>query len=172
MRLGRYTLFASTLLAASSACACPIPGDSLFAHGFENGSGVFRYVLAAAPNNSGNGSFAQPWKTIQYAADHLAAGDTACVRAGTYNEIVAPTHYGSAAAGPVTVDLTLSGPQNTGEGSDTFLGIENLIGSHFADTLIGNGSNRTLFAFTHGRGVFRATLAPLGAPAIFANGYE
>lgn len=38
--------------------------------------------------------------------------------------------------------------------------------------LIGNASNRTLFAFTHGRGAFRATLAPLGASEMFANGYE
>ena len=101
--MGRCTLIALILLVAGRVAACPIPGDSLFTHGFENGTGIFRYVSAAAPNNNGNGSFAQPWKTIQYAADHLAAGDTACVRAGTYNEIVAPTHYGSATAGPVTL---------------------------------------------------------------------
>lgn len=101
--MGRWTLIALTLLAASGVSACPIPGDSLFTNSFDSGTGVFRYVSAAAPNNNGNGSFAQPWKTIQYASDHLAAGDTACVRAGTYNEIVAPTHYGSAAAGPVTL---------------------------------------------------------------------
>lgn len=38
--------------------------------------------------------------------------------------------------------------------------------------LIGDANNRTLFAFTHGRGVFRAALAPIGGSAIFSNGYE
>src|SRR5689334_7493387 len=99
----RCALIGLALLAASGLNACPIPGDSVFTHGFEQGSGVFRYVSAAAPNNNGTGSFAQPWKTLQYAADHLSPGDTACVPAGTYNEIVAPTHFGSAAAGPVTL---------------------------------------------------------------------
>ena len=50
--------------------------------------------------------------------------------------------YATAAAG-VTVDLTIAGAQNTlGAGIDTLLGIENLIGSGFADTLTGDdGAN-------------------------------
>ena len=36
----------------------------------------------------------------------------------------------------------------------------------------GSPGTRTLFAFTHGRGVFRANLAPPGVPTIFANGFE
>jgi len=47
--------------------------------------------------------------------------------------------YGSAAAG-VTVSLALPGTQNTGgAGTDTLVGIENLDGSAFADTLSGDG---------------------------------
>lgn len=91
------------LFAAAPAQACPRPGDTLFSSEFEAGSGVYRYVSAAAANNSGAGSYAQPWKTIQYAADHVAAGDTVCVRGGTYSELIAPTHYGSAVAGVVTL---------------------------------------------------------------------
>jgi Ca2+-binding RTX toxin-like protein len=49
--------------------------------------------------------------------------------------------YAEATAG-VTVDLTVAGPQATGEGTDTLVGIENLTGSAFADTLKGDaGSN-------------------------------
>jgi Ca2+-binding RTX toxin-like protein len=43
------------------------------------------------------------------------------------------------ASGPVSVDLTKPAPQATGAaGSDTFDGIENAIGSEYADTLIGD----------------------------------
>jgi Ca2+-binding RTX toxin-like protein len=47
--------------------------------------------------------------------------------------------------GPVTVNLSLAGAQNTGgAGSDTLVSIENLIGSNFNDTLTGNAFNNTL----------------------------
>ena len=101
MRFWVFSILA--LLAIGDAGACPIPGDSVFTHGFELGSGVYRYVSAGAANNSGDGSYAQPWKTIQYAADHVSAGDTVCVRGGTYSEILAPTHFGSPTAGVVTL---------------------------------------------------------------------
>ena len=46
------------------------------------------------------------------------------------------------APGGVTVDLTISGPQNTFQaGTDTLTNIENLRGSAFNDTLTGNGSS-------------------------------
>jgi Ca2+-binding RTX toxin-like protein len=46
--------------------------------------------------------------------------------------------YAAAGSG-VTVDLTLAGPQNTvGAGIDTLAGIENLTGSDYNDTLIGD----------------------------------
>uniref|UniRef100_UPI001A9CF6BE Ig-like domain-containing protein n=1 Tax=Pseudomonas sp. 51_B TaxID=2813573 RepID=UPI001A9CF6BE len=52
--------------------------------------------------------------------------------------------YASATAG-VTVDLSLSGPQDTGAaGVDTLTGIENLIGSDYNDTLIGDAADNTL----------------------------
>ena len=43
-------------------------------------------------------------------------------------------------AGPITVDLALSFPQNTGAGSQQIAGIENLYGSDGEDVLTGNGS--------------------------------
>ena len=52
--------------------------------------------------------------------------------------------YAAASAG-VTVDLSVTGPQNTkGAGTDTLTAIERLIGSAFADTLSGGASNDSL----------------------------
>lgn len=45
----------------------------------------------------------------------------------------------------VTVDLSVTGPQDTGgSGLDEFISIENLIGSEFADTLTGDSGNNSL----------------------------
>jgi len=50
--------------------------------------------------------------------------------------------YTDAAVG-VTVDLSVTGAQATGDGSDTISGVENLIGSAFDDSLTGDaGANR------------------------------
>ena len=48
----------------------------------------------------------------------------------------------AAAAGAVTVDLSIAGAQVTGDGTDTLVSIENLTGSALGDTLTGNaGAN-------------------------------
>ena len=50
------------------------------------------------------------------------------------------------ATGGVTVDLNLQGTaQNTGQGMDTLVGIENVSGTWFADTLIGDGGDNYLW---------------------------
>ena len=41
----------------------------------------------------------------------------------------------AAATVGVTVDLTVTGAQNTGQGSDTFSGVENVIGSNLNDLI-------------------------------------
>ena len=46
----------------------------------------------------------------------------------------------SAASSGVTVDLSVSTAQNTGQGNDTFVSIEEITGSAHADTLTGNNS--------------------------------
>jgi serralysin len=49
-------------------------------------------------------------------------------------------------ASAVTVNLSITTAQNTvGAGNDTLLNIENLTGSGFADTLIGNAANNLIF---------------------------
>jgi Ca2+-binding RTX toxin-like protein len=72
--------------------------------------------------------------------------------------------YAEASAG-VTVDLALAGPQNTGEGVDTLISIENLTGSAFADTLKGTSGDNAL---TGGAG--DDTLVSLGGNDILDGG--
>ncbi|SEJ27527.1 S-layer family protein, partial [Pseudomonas sp. NFACC07-1] len=60
---------------------------------------------------------------------------------GTGNDTVSYAHATSA----VTVNLGLLAAQNTlGAGTDTLIGIENLVGSNFNDTLTGDGASNRL----------------------------
>ncbi|MFQ5613249.1 MAG: endo alpha-1,4 polygalactosaminidase [Anaerolineae bacterium] len=54
------------------------------------------YYVAPTGNDANPGSQAQPWRTIQKAANTLTAGDTVYIRAGTYPEQVTPLNSGSA----------------------------------------------------------------------------
>jgi parallel beta-helix repeat protein len=54
------------------------------------------YYVSKSGNNSNPGTEAQPWKTIQKAANTLTAGDTVYIKAGTYNERVVPKNSGNA----------------------------------------------------------------------------
>jgi Ca2+-binding RTX toxin-like protein len=54
------------------------------------------------------------------------------------------TDTGSYSASLTAVDASLATNSATGEGSDTFLGVENLLGSSKADTLTGSGTNNRL----------------------------
>jgi len=56
------------------------------------------YYVAPNGDDDAPGSAAQPWRTIQHAAETMTAGDTAYIRAGTYREQVTPRHSGSAGA--------------------------------------------------------------------------
>lgn len=56
---------------------------------------------------------------------------------GAGNDIVS---YASA-PGPVTVNLAVTTAQTTGQGTDTLIGFEGVIGSAFADTLTGSSAN-------------------------------
>jgi hypothetical protein len=59
--------------------------------------GVIYYVAPApAGSDSNPGTKAQPWETIQKAADTLIAGDTVYIRAGTYEEQIIAQNSGSA----------------------------------------------------------------------------
>lgn len=56
------------------------------------------YYVSTGGNNSGNGSSSNPWKTIDFGAHQLKAGDELVVKAGTYQERVWIDKGGSAAA--------------------------------------------------------------------------
>ena len=53
------------------------------------------YYVAMDGDDGNPGTFDLPWRTIQYAADTLQAGDTVYIRAGQYNERVIPQNSGS-----------------------------------------------------------------------------
>ena len=50
----------------------------------------------------------------------------------------------AAAGGAVAIDLRLTGPQDTGFGTDTLISIEGLIGSAFDDVLVGNAADNRI----------------------------
>lgn len=60
------------------------------------------YYVATTGSDGNPGTLAEPWRTIQHAADNMAAGDTVLVRGGVYEEAVTINVSGSAAAGAVT----------------------------------------------------------------------
>jgi len=96
-------VIASLLLASAAmahASGCVRPGDSLFADNFQPAGNV--YYVAKSGRNAADGSLPQPWLTIQHAVARAVAGDTVCVRAGVYNEIVSINTSGTAAA-PLTL---------------------------------------------------------------------
>ncbi len=61
-------------------------------------SGKTFYVNAASGWDSNPGTEAQPWRSIQRAADVMAAGDTAVVAAGSYPERITATRSGASGA--------------------------------------------------------------------------
>jgi parallel beta-helix repeat protein len=54
------------------------------------------YYVSTDGNDDDPGTEAQPWRTIQKAAETLVAGDTVYIKAGTYQERVIPQNSGSA----------------------------------------------------------------------------
>jgi hypothetical protein len=60
------------------------------------------HYVATTGKDSNAGTRAAPWRTIQKAANTVAAGSVVCVRGGTYNEMVVVNVSGSAAGGYIT----------------------------------------------------------------------
>jgi parallel beta-helix repeat protein len=53
------------------------------------------YYVATTGSDANPGTESLPWRTIQKAANTLAAGDTAYIRAGTYSEPISPQNSGT-----------------------------------------------------------------------------
>jgi hypothetical protein len=57
----------------------------------EDSSGVScTYYVSPSGSDANTGTFAEPWKTVQKAFDTATAGQTVCLRGGTYPESVLP----------------------------------------------------------------------------------
>ena len=60
------------------------------------------YYVATTGSDSNPGTEAQPWRTVQHAADTMVAGDTVYIRGGIYNENVQTMNSGNATEGYIT----------------------------------------------------------------------
>src|ERR1039458_5768743 len=60
------------------------------------------YYVSPSGSDAAAGTQDQPFATIQVAVNHLNAGDTLYVRAGSYHEMVTVNQSGTAAA-PITI---------------------------------------------------------------------
>lgn len=60
------------------------------------------YVASTSGSDQAAGSATAPFRTVQHLVSQLSAGQTGCLRAGTYNENVTFSHSGAAAA-PITL---------------------------------------------------------------------
>jgi len=60
------------------------------------------YYVAKTGNNTNQGTLSSPWLTIGKAAATMVAGDTVNIRAGTYNEHIAPANSGNSTLGNIT----------------------------------------------------------------------
>src|SRR5205823_8002277 len=75
------------------------------------------YYVATSGNDGGTGTQAQPWRTLQHAADVASAGDTVVVEPGTY--VGAKFARSGTSASPITfsaqqgVVVNAAGSQNS-----------------------------------------------------------
>ncbi len=69
---------------------------------FAQAASATTYYVSTSGNDTNSGSISSPWRTIQHAANSVAAGDTVYVRAGVYNEVVSIPASGSASGGSIT----------------------------------------------------------------------
>lgn len=90
------------------------------------------YYVSPDGNDNHAGSLEQPWRTVQHAVDHLAPGDVAYLRSGTYHEHVILSRSGST-EGIITISA-YPGETATldGEGFDLWNwgGVIDLSGQH------------------------------------------
>jgi len=88
---GTVARWASGLSSAAFARLVPM----IFIVGAIGNAWATTYYVAKNGDDSHLGTEAQPWLTIQKAADTLVAGDTIYIKAGTYTEVVTPQNSGA-----------------------------------------------------------------------------
>jgi len=89
---GTVARWASGLSSAAFARLVPM----IFIVGAIGNAWATTYYVAKNGDDSHLGTEAEPWLTIQKAADTLVAGDTVYIKAGTYTEVVTPQNSGAA----------------------------------------------------------------------------
>ena len=67
---------------------------AVFGQPAASASGLTYHVATSGDDDTGDGSSAKPWKTIQKAANLMAAGDTCLIHGGIYRETVVPARSG------------------------------------------------------------------------------
>ncbi len=86
------------------------------------------YYVATTGNDTNPGTEAQPWKTIQHAANSATPGSTVLINAGVYNEKIIVNVSGNAAGGYITFQNFLNDSvvvDGTGKTGDQIILIEN-----------------------------------------------
>ncbi len=85
------------------------------------------YYVAKGGNDGNSGTEAQPWLTIQKAANTIAAGDTVFIKVGTYNEKITPQNSGTPGNyitySSYSNDLVIIDGQNSLPAGDHWLGL-------------------------------------------------
>ena len=112
------------------------------------------YYVNGSVGGGGDGSFGNPFLTIQNAADVMTAGDTCHIREGTYRETVSPAHSGTADS-PITF-MPYNSETVTISGADVVSGwsvYSNHIYQAIMDWNLGEGFNQV---FVNGAMVNRA----------------
>ncbi|HET6250818.1 MAG TPA: carbohydrate-binding protein [Tepidisphaeraceae bacterium] len=103
------------------------------------------YVAANGGANSNPGTLAQPFQTIQAAANVAQPGDFVLIEGGAYHETVKPLHSGTAAA-PITYEA-YAGQSVTIDGADTLSGWTPYSGSIYQAPQnwdLGDGNNQVV----------------------------
>ncbi|MBN1996466.1 right-handed parallel beta-helix repeat-containing protein [candidate division KSB1 bacterium] len=70
------------------------------AYEFDSAPRIY-YVATNGDDNNAGTDPAQPWRTVQHAADMMTAGDSVIIKGGVYNEQLSTVRDGNAQTGPI-----------------------------------------------------------------------
>ena len=118
-----------------------------------------RYVATTGSDTTGNGSSTQPWATIQYAVNHVSAGQSIIVKPGTYKGCRILT------SGTALQPMTLSA-----ESAGVVIKYQPTGGTRNAIIEVGGNTNRsaywTIEGFDVDAGVFGQVVSCVGISAV------
>ena len=85
------------------SCTLPAIAFALVSCGWGTLTFAATFYVSTTGNNANSGlATGSAWRNVQYAADHVQAGDSVNVLGGVYHETVNVTRSGSAASGSIT----------------------------------------------------------------------